>query len=153
MEFSKKIRQLRFRSSLTQEQLAERLSLSPQAVSKWETGAAMPDISLLPDLAEVFGVSIDELFDLTAEQKMRRIESRMDREEEIDADIFREYEEFLKEKAAEGGPGSTEERRQALSLLAHLYHHRLVSDADKVSRLAREAIRLAPEKKECQWLL
>ena len=153
MEFSKKIRQLRFRSSLTQEQLAERLSLSPQAVSKWETGAAMPDISLLPDLAEVFGVSIDELFDLTAEQKMRRIESRMDREEEIDADVFREYEEFLKEKAEGRGAGDPKERRQALSLLAHLYHHRLTSDANRVSRLAREAIRLAPEKKDCQWLL
>ena len=36
--------------------------MTPQAVSKWENGASMPDISLLPKLAKIFGVSIDELF-------------------------------------------------------------------------------------------
>ena len=48
MELGKKIRQLRFKAGMTQEQLAERLTLSPQSVSKWETGAAMPDITALP---------------------------------------------------------------------------------------------------------
>ncbi len=148
MELGNKIRQLRYRANLTQEQLAERLGLSAQAVSKWENAAAMPDISLLPELAAIFGVSIDELFDLTAEQKLRRIENRMDTEEELDADVFREYEEFLKARAAAG-----EDRQHALSLLAYLYHHRLEADARRVSAYAREAILLAPGKKDSQWLL
>ena len=52
MELGKKIRQLRFKAHLTQEQLAEKLGIGAQAVSKWENGAAMPDIALLPSLAE-----------------------------------------------------------------------------------------------------
>ena len=65
MELGKKIRQLRFKASLTQEQLADKLGIGAQSVSKWENGLAMPDITALPLLAEIFGVSIDELFDLT----------------------------------------------------------------------------------------
>ena len=69
MEMGQKIKQLRYKAGLTQEQLAEQMGVSAQSVSKWETGASMPDISLLPILAETFGVSIDELFDLTREQR------------------------------------------------------------------------------------
>lgn len=47
--------------SLTQEQLAEKCHVSPQAVSKWENDLSAPDISLLAPLAELFGVSVDEL--------------------------------------------------------------------------------------------
>ena len=65
MEIGSKIKQLRYKCGLTQEQLASRLGISAQSVSKWENAVAMPDITLLPMLAEVFGVSIDELFDLT----------------------------------------------------------------------------------------
>lgn len=148
MELGNKIKQLRFRAGLTQEQLAEKLGLSAQAVSKWETAAAMPDITLLPLIAEEFGVSIDELFDLTEEQKLRRIENRMDCEAELPADVFRDYEEFLRERLAEG-----KDRGRTLSLLGHLYHHRMEADARRVSACAREAIRLEPGKKDCQWLL
>ncbi|MBQ7322404.1 MAG: helix-turn-helix domain-containing protein [Clostridia bacterium] len=56
------IRQLRQRNGLTQEQVAERLGVSYQAVSKWENNANTPDIVLLPEIAELFGVSIDALF-------------------------------------------------------------------------------------------
>ena len=45
------------------------------------------------------------------------------------------------------------DRRKIIVLLAYLYYHRLESDARKVSKYAREAIMLAPEKKDCQWLL
>lgn len=148
MDFGSRIRQLRYKHSMTQEQLSEQLGLSPQAVSKWENNAAMPDITLLPLLAEVFGISIDDLFDLTAEQKYRRIENRMEVQDEIDSDIFREYEEFLKEQIR-NNEGDT----RPLSLLAHLYHHRLEALCTKISRYARKAILLKPEKKDCQWLL
>ena len=148
MEIGNKIKQLRYKARFTQEQLAEKLNVSAQAVSKWENAVTMPDISLLPQLAEAFGVSIDELFDLTNEQKLSRIEKRLDFEEAIPGDLFREYEDFLKEQS-----GNTPDKTRILSLLAHLYHHRMLSDAKTVSRYAREAMRLAPEKKDCQWLL
>ena len=148
MELGAKIKHLRCKAGLTQEQLAEKLGLSGQSVSKWENAVAMPDITLLPKLAEEFGVSIDELFDLTREQKLRRMENRMDLEEELPGDVFWEYEEFLKEQLA-----ADCEKERIYSLLGHLYHHRMQSDARKVSRYAREAMKLAPEKKDCQWLL
>lgn len=58
-----KIKYLRNRLRISQETLAETMGVSFQAVSKWETGAAAPDISLLPALACFFGVSTDELLD------------------------------------------------------------------------------------------
>lgn len=148
MNLGKKIKQLRFQYSYTQEQLAEKMGISSQAVSKWENNAALPDITLLPALAETFGVTIDELFDLTAEQKMNRIQNRMDTEEEIASDVFYEYENYLKEQIK-----VPENKGRATSLLAHLYHHRLVSYAKKTSFYARDVIMNAPEKKDCQWLL
>lgn len=57
-----KIKQLRTSKGDTQEQLATALQISFQSVSKWETGAASPDIAFLPLIAEYFGVTIDELF-------------------------------------------------------------------------------------------
>lgn len=148
MEIGNKIKQLRYKASLTQEQLGDRLGLSAQAVSKWENAAAMPDITLLPDLAEIFGVSIDDLFDLTTEQKIRRIENRMEVEEDLEPDVFREYEDFLKDQTVRGA-----DPQKAVSVLAHLYYHRMESYSRKASHYARESIRKAPEKKECQWLL
>lgn len=58
---SERIVYYRKKCSLTQEELAEKCSVTPQAVSKWENGLAAPDISLLPRLAEVFGITTDEL--------------------------------------------------------------------------------------------
>lgn len=46
---------------MTQEDLAAMLGVSGQAVSKWESGVCCPDIGLLPDLADIFGVTLDEL--------------------------------------------------------------------------------------------
>lgn len=66
MKIGNNIRVLRQRKGLTQEQVASCLGVSYQAVSKWETGANTPDISLLPVLATLFDVSIDTLFALDA---------------------------------------------------------------------------------------
>ena len=46
---------------LTQQMLADRLGLTNKAVSKWETGDGLPDITVLPALAENLGVTVDEL--------------------------------------------------------------------------------------------
>jgi transcriptional regulator with XRE-family HTH domain len=56
------IKRLRREREITQGELAEYLNMSPQAVSKWETNMSLPDISLLPAIANFFGVSIDTLF-------------------------------------------------------------------------------------------
>ena len=57
----KRIGALRREKGLKQDELAEKLGISPQAVSKWETDQTCPDISLLPTLAKILGVSVDEL--------------------------------------------------------------------------------------------
>ncbi|MBQ7715434.1 MAG: helix-turn-helix domain-containing protein [Clostridia bacterium] len=59
---SENIRKFRKQSGLTQEELADRLGITFQAISKWETGLCAPDILLLPDLADIFGCTIDDLF-------------------------------------------------------------------------------------------
>lgn len=51
----------RKRLGLTQDQLAEKLGITAQAVSKWENDLSCPDISILPKLADIFGISTDEL--------------------------------------------------------------------------------------------
>lgn len=58
------IRKLRKERNFTQEELAEQLNISAQAVSKWENGTSLPDISQVVPLASVFGVTTDVLFDL-----------------------------------------------------------------------------------------
>ena len=148
MELGKKIKQLRLKTGLTQEQLAEKLGIGAQSVSKWENAVAMPDISALPLLAEIFGVTIDDLFDLTVEQRLNRIENRMDVEDELPQDVFWEYEEYLKALMA-----NSEYKKRATELLAGLYWHRMYATAQKVRHWAKESIRMAPEEKGCQWML
>ena len=148
MELGKKIKALRLRAGLTQEQLAEKLGIGPQSVSKWENAVSLPDISALPCLAEIFGVTIDDLFDLTTEQRLNRIENRLDAEDELPQDVFWENEEFLK-----GALADDTYRNRATELMAYLYWHRMNADAKKVSRYAREAIRREPARKGCQWML
>ena len=148
MDIGNKIKQLRVKMGLTQEQLATKLNISAQSVSKWETGTTMPDIMLLPTLAVQLGISIDELFDLTAEQKLKRIEKRIDLEEEFSSDVFKEYEAFLREQIEKDSSD-----RYSLGLLASLYHHRMESDSRKVSKYARAALSLDPTPKDYQWLL
>ena len=60
-QIGKKITELRKHNNLTQMELADKLNISFQAVSNWERGNTMPDISKLPELAEIFKVSVDEL--------------------------------------------------------------------------------------------
>ncbi len=61
MTLNQQIAFLRREQGLTQEQLANALGVSNQAVSKWESGACCPDIQLLPDIAKLFHVSFDKL--------------------------------------------------------------------------------------------
>lgn len=60
--FSKNLRKLRQEKHMTQEQVAEKLGVSAQSVSRWETAATFPDILLLPEIAKLYGVLVDDLF-------------------------------------------------------------------------------------------
>ena len=68
MNIGNKIRELRKQRGITQEQLAESIGISFQAVSKWENNIVLPDITLVPVLASYFGVSMDELFDFNLKE-------------------------------------------------------------------------------------
>lgn len=57
------LRELRNEKGLTQEQLAEMLGVTNRSISRWETGATMPEFDLLIQVAEYFGVSADEILD------------------------------------------------------------------------------------------
>lgn len=63
IKLGEKIKTLRKQKNISQEGLANYLGVTFQAVSKWETEAAMPDVALIPAIASFFGVSTDELFD------------------------------------------------------------------------------------------
>jgi len=69
-----RIKYHRKRLGMTQEQLAERMGVSAQAVSKWENNLSCPDISVLPELAGVFGVSVDELLGKGAAREAEIVE-------------------------------------------------------------------------------
>ena len=74
MDMGDKLRALRREKKLTQEQLAEYLHVSSQAVSKWETGASCPDLDMVLRLAAFYQVSTDELLDFDR----RRIDAEVD---------------------------------------------------------------------------
>ena len=60
--FSQNLRRLRQEKLLTQEQAAEKLGVSPQSVSRWECGSTYPDVMLLPEIARLYGVTVDDLY-------------------------------------------------------------------------------------------
>ena len=71
MTIGKRIAALRREKNLKQDDLAQMLAVSPQAVSKWENDQTCPDISLLPKLAKILGVSVDEL--LSGKQELQPV--------------------------------------------------------------------------------
>lgn len=61
MKFNENLKYLRKKEGFTQESLAEKLNVSRQAVTKWESGQALPDLVNLKEIADLFGVTLDEL--------------------------------------------------------------------------------------------
>ena len=70
---SEKLKLLRKKKDLTQEQLADYMGVSPQAVSRWETGVTSPDISALPMLSDLFEITVDELLGVNEAEKQKEI--------------------------------------------------------------------------------
>lgn len=61
MNISEKIKQIRNKEGLTQEQFSEKINVSRNAVAKWETNRGYPDIQSLINISEIFNISLDEL--------------------------------------------------------------------------------------------
>ncbi|MCI5649580.1 MAG: helix-turn-helix domain-containing protein [Fusicatenibacter sp.] len=142
VQLGKKIRELRLKKLVTQEQLARTLGVSSQAVSKWENDLAMPDIQILPELSVYFGVTIDELFNLSKEDHYNRIENLCCQKELLSADEFRSSEDYLKTQismdAKEGRPWY---------LLAVMYNHMADGLRELAEAAAKRYIELEPEVK------
>lgn len=68
-----RIAELRKQKGMTQEELASVIGVSAQSVSKWENNTTMPDILLLPVIADIYGVTIDELYGKSSKKKERTI--------------------------------------------------------------------------------
>ena len=82
MTIGKRIAAMRREKGLKQDDLAQMLEVSPQAVSKWENDQTCPDISLLPKLAKVLGVSVDEL--LSGKQELQPVVTMVPKEQRKD---------------------------------------------------------------------
>lgn len=75
MEFNNKLYELRKQKGLSQEELAGRLNVSRQTISKWEVGESAPDMDNLVSISELFGVSLDELvLDKTPEKEQPSVQ-------------------------------------------------------------------------------
>lgn len=74
ISIGKRIKELRKKRHMTQERLADLVGVSFQAVSKWENGIALPDITLVPGLARIFSVTTDELFAYNQKETRNEIE-------------------------------------------------------------------------------
>ncbi|MCI1666991.1 MAG: helix-turn-helix domain-containing protein [Olsenella sp.] len=82
MEFGEKVKAVRTKAGLTQEQFAQRLGVTRQAVSNWENGRNLPDIEVVIAMSRTFGVSLDELI-LEGEDMAQENDTREDMAEKL----------------------------------------------------------------------
>lgn len=138
LQLGKILKKLRIQNDLTQEQLAEACGVSPQAVSRWETGATYPDITILPVIANYFDVTTDDLLGVNTERKQREIDKIL----EHDAELHRcgkitESIAFLREKI------SRYPKSAAITYaLAHSLYMKLCSEAPKSEDGLNEVVSL-----------
>lgn len=139
MDIGNQIKALRLRRGVTQDAMAQYFGITPQAVSKWECGASVPDIGLLPELSAYFGVSIDELFALSDETRMERIQNMLWDVRFIDPADVKKERDFLLQKA-QREPGNS----KPLELLAKLELHLATEHDERAAEYAQEALRRNP---------
>ena len=143
LDIGANIRRLRLARSMTQEQLAQKLNLTPQAVSKWENGTGMPDIQLLPELSVLLGATIDALFSMDDGARFDRVEAMLEDVRFLPDDEFDRTLQWLKDRRQDEAA-----RARATLLLAQLLNKRADEYHDLAAPLAREALSLNPECKD-----
>ena len=84
--FGQRLSRLRKQSELTQSDIADRLGVTPQAVSKWENDQASPDIDILIRLSDIFSISVDELL---GKQRPVAVVAEKKSEKELEKLVFR----------------------------------------------------------------
>ena len=140
MEIGNQIKALRLRRGVTQEALAQHLGVTAQAVSKWERGVATPDIAMLPDISAYFGVTIDELFALSDDTRMERIQNMLWDDRYYDPAEVESTREFLLNK------GKREpENGKVYEHLAEMENHLAQEHHEKAEEYAKEALRRNPD--------
>lgn len=78
MKFNENLKYLRKREEMTQEDLAEKLNVSRQSVTKWESGQALPDIEKVKEIAYMFSVSVDALIGDIESKSTNKIKKKID---------------------------------------------------------------------------
>ena len=102
IKIGEKIRLLRKKNDVTQDRLAEHLGVTPQAVSRWESGVCYPDMNALPAIADYFSVSMDELLCYTGVQKAARVKDYLaEAEHLLDRDRVTDALELLRRAMAD----------------------------------------------------
>ena len=140
LKLGNKIRELRKKKGITQEQLASALNISPQAVSKWEMNAGYPDVSLIPIIAGYFEVSLDVLFDYDASQIKQKVEDILD---EASRYFWRNFEkaEEIYLNGIESYPGAFKLKDKLLTLYeCHMRNFGSMELADKAVALAEKIL-------------
>lgn len=142
MEIGNQIKQLRLHRGITQEAMAQHFGITAQAISKWERGAATPDIALLPELSAYFGVTIDELFALSDETRMDRIQNMIWDVRYFDPAQVESERAFLLEK------GKREpENDKVFELLSEIELHQATEHRALAEDYAKEALGRNPASK------
>lgn len=140
MEIGNQIKQLRQRRGITQEAMAQTLGVTAQAISKWERGAATPDIGLLPEISAYFGVTIDELFALSDDTRMERIRNMLWDDRYYDPLEVENTRKFLLEKGRRES-----ENGVVYEYLAEMENHLAQEHREKAVEYAKEALRRDPD--------
>ena len=152
----RRIARLRLAKAATQERLARELSVSPQAVSKWENDINYPDISLLPQLAQFLGVSIDELLRGASTQERKGFDISMSIAKEADesSDKREARKEqnlaignFAEEDMATDDEADVEEEEVGRFGLGKFFSTELRKPKDGVSGKEQATVRLGNSKK------
>lgn len=95
MTLGQKLKEIRKKFGLSQEQLAEIINVSRQAITKWETDAGLPDTENLKELSRIFGITIDYFLDNNNELPLLVMKKKLDKDNYKNK--ISSYEEVLKE--------------------------------------------------------
>ena len=96
LKIGEKVRTLRLQQKMTQEQLADRLGVSYQSISRWENGITYPDIEFLPAIANYFSVSLDYLMGQDDAEKRRAIKKQINKIADMGTNDEDELIEFIR---------------------------------------------------------
>ena len=140
IKIGEKIRLLRKKNDVTQDKLAYHLGVTPQAVSRWESGVCYPDMNYLPAIADYFSVTMDELLCYSGAQKAAKVEEYLEQVEALlDRDRVGEALELLRTAMAEipSDASLQLETAQVLSLYAGMLEE---SNGGERARAAMDAV-------------